>query len=229
MIGIIPAAGCATRINGIPKYLLPIPGGILIDVLHSRMRAADADQVLVGVGPHSSESLRTENRLLYTVNTQTMSETVLAARQHFDDPDESVLFGMPDSYWLDEHVYQRLASDIDNGALVSAALFETSPAQRHKLGMCDVAFDGDDLRITHVVDKPQDTTLHLAWGAMAWRAGFWKYIQPSDPHVGYALHRATEAHQNVRAVLVYGPYFDCGTPEEYFACIRKLTQEKVTA
>lgn len=223
MIGIIPAAGHATRINGIPKYLLPVPDGLLIDVLHRRMREADADQVLVGVGPHSSESLRTENRLLYTVNTQTMSETVLAARQHFDDPDESVLFGMPDSYWLDDNVYQRLTKDIDHGALVSVALFETRPGQENKLGMCDVSFDNDVLRITQIADKPKQTTLHWAWGAMAWCAGFWKYIQPSDPHVGYALQRAVEAHDNVHAQLIYGPYFDCGTAAEYFTCIRQIT------
>lgn len=228
MIGIIPAAGHATRINGIAKYLLPTPSDTLIGVLRRRMTDAGADRVLIGVGAHSCDALGLPNALLYTVNSATMSETVLAARPFVGN--DNVLFGMPDSHWDADDVFQRLAQNLDDGALVIAALFETKPSQRHKLGMCAVGFDSDDnLKVTRVVDKPQAetiawSTLHLAWGAMAWRADFWRYIRAADPHVGYALQRAVESRGDVRAQLMRGHYFDCGTPDEYFACIRHLTE-----
>lgn len=225
MIGIIPTAGYATRIQGLPKFLLPVPGGYLLDKLGRRMRIMGASKILIGANQANFglvERYAPVGASTYMVNTQTMSETVLALKRYAHTAD--VLFGMPDSYWLDEDVYPRLIADLNSGAMVSAALFETRPEQRTKLGMCAVQFVDDELHIRRVIDKPADTDLRLAWGAMAWRCDFWEFIKPDDPHVGYALQRAIDAKTVVRGSLMLGGYWDCGTADEYFNCIRHTTE-----
>jgi len=223
MIGLIPAAGHATRINSLPKFLLPVPGDTyLLDILRRRMATAGASPLMIGVNTRNVDLIEryaAHYAYIHECNTATMSETVLQLGQFTGH--QAVLFGMPDSYWTDEQVYQRLAADILDGALVSVALFETTPEQRGDLGMCDVAFDHDEvLHVTQVADKPEATNLHLAWGAMAWSVGFWQYIRANDPHVGYALARAVQAGRQARAYLATGPYVDCGTPDGYFSLIR---------
>lgn len=227
MIGIIPAAGHATRINGLPKFLLPLPRDtFLLDVLRRRMVQAGASPLLIGVNTPNVDLLdhyAAHYAYVHECNTATMSETVIQLGQFTGK--QPVLFGMPDSYWFDAQVYQRLAACIDDGALVSVALFETRPEQRHGLGMCAVQFDEDDnLLVTRIEDKPQHTRLHLAWGALAWRAGFWQFIRPNDPHVGFAVQRALDDGRRVHGYLAYGDYYDCGTPNGYFDLIAALRE-----
>lgn len=223
MIGIIPAAGKAERMGGIPKFLLPVPGGTLINVLANRMIDADLGVELFALTRRESFEAVLDNtprlRRLGSLSTQTMSQTVLCGLElaKLEEVDkENVLFGMPDTYWEAPNVYEQLSAALSD-SIVAAALFRARPGQR--LGMCATWRD----RITGVIDKPEQTSLKWAWGALAWRPEFWQYIKPDDPHVGFALARAPEP----RAVCFEGNYWDCGTPNEYFHMIRHLTKEAV--
>jgi glucose-1-phosphate thymidylyltransferase len=227
-IGIIPAAGSATRMMGLPKMLLPIPDEqFLFHRLCTMLKAAGARQLLVGTTSKTYElltPLAPEGCVFYRVNTKTMSETVLLARDYMDEQ-ENVIFGMPDTYFEHDLVFETLLTQMEQGADAAAALFHTRPEQRNKLGMCS-AQNGVLLK---VVDKPAETDLEWAWGALAWKSTFWQYIRVEDPHVGYALPRALEAGLYVRGIHMPGQYFDCGTSAEYFVLIRHLTGERVEA
>lgn len=224
-IGIIPCAGQATRIQKLPKFLLPVPGGYLLKVLHERMVSAGAQQTLVGANVFNWNLLSAyplSGLTLYEANTPTMSQTVLNARAYLD-LDQDILFGMPDTYWTDERVFDRLLAELNGSPVVAiVGLWHVDREQSRKLGMCDVSLGGILLNIE---DKPPQTDLHYAWGAIAWRRAFWPYINPLDPHVGFALQRALEAGKIIRAVTFDGQYFDCGTADDYFACIRATTAE----
>ena len=222
MIGIVPAAGKAERMNGIPKMLLPTPYGSLISVLCGRMERAG--QVIIGTRPVIYEALAGAcNALVYRCETATMSETVLAARQYMI-AQASVVFGMPDTYFDDANAFVKLADKLNDGADVAVGVFQTRPEQRHKLGMVDLT-PGDE--VLRVVDKPTETSLAWAWGVLAWKPRFWQYIEASDPHVGYALPRAVAAALDVRAVRMDGGFWDCGTPDEYFDLITHLHTERI--
>ncbi len=226
MIGLIPAAGHATRIHGLPKFALPVPGGHLLGVLAGRMIAAGATKVYIGTNSANFDLVRRiapEHSVVYAVESETMSETLLAARTYYN-VDEPVLFGMPDTYWTNPAVYEGLSSNIQLYT-AAATCWEARPEQISKLGMCRV-IDG---RIVMVVDKPHYSYFRWAWGAMAWQPTLWRYIAAEDPHVGYALQRAVAEGEYVRGIQVGGSYYDCGTPDEYFACIRALVGEGVTA
>lgn len=224
-IGIIPAAGYATRIHGLPKMLLPTPEGTLITSLIQRMERARC-QIIVGTRPSNYEALAGIcNALVFKATTGTMSETVLRARSFTHAP-LRILFGMPDTYFEDDDAFIKLAAELDDGADVAVGVFQTRPEQRHKLGMIDLTPGNEVLR---VVDKPIETDLTWAWGVLAWKPRFWEYIYEGDSHVGYAIPRALASEKlDIRAVRMTGGFWDCGTPEEYFDMISYL-HEKITA
>ena len=228
MIGIIPCAGTATRIHGLPKYLLPTPDGYLLGILLKRLRAAGASPV-IGANRFNSGLIHeyAPQTSIYIPDTyQTMTQTVLGARMYTtsdgEHMDKNVLFGMPDSYIEDDDCYPKLAAALDDGADVAVALFEARHKQTAKVGMCHV--EGN--QVVEVVDKPAQTHLIWLWGALAWKPEFWQQMLPTDPHVGYALPRAIAAGYDVRAVKCDGQYFDCGTFGEYAELVARLHGRK---
>lgn len=226
LIGIIPCAGRAERFGGIPKFLLPVPHatGTLIGLLCHRMKVAGAEQILVGSSPENRdliERFTPPGTIVYSVISSTMSETLLAARRWSGKDD--VLFGMADSYWAAANVYGGLVRTLNfyPKAEAAAALWTVHRSQANYLGMVRVASSGvypDEIRrVAQVVDKPQSTSLDKAWGALAWRASFWDFIQSDDPTVGFALTRALAANGHIAPTDAKGEYHDCGTPERYWA------------
>jgi dTDP-glucose pyrophosphorylase len=226
MIGLIPAAGQATRIHGLPKFLLPVPEGHLLGLVCQRMTEAGVGEVQIGTGDANFALVcrcAPSNAGVYVVNSATMSETLLAARRYINI-DQNILFAMPDTYWTDEQALAKLAVYVSEfGADVAVGAWRIRPDQRGKLGQLDMRGG----RVTRVIDKNPTCPSEWAWGAIAWRPAFWQFIRPDMPHVGYALQPAIDAGLNVRAVPMTGSYFDCGTPQLYFACIREQTPVQV--
>lgn len=216
MIGILPAAGKAERFNGFPKFLLPSPHGTLLHTHHHRMLEAGASRVLIGASWSNSAIVNHYSPPFSDVyiGGDTMSSTVLSAQLLSHEHD--ILFGMPDTFFSDDQVYRRLAADISDGALVSLAIFDVDSEQARTLGMCSIEFDSDEtLFVRRIDDKPGVTALRYAWGAMAWKPDFWKYIHGADPHIGFAAQRAIEDGVQVRAYLATGFFHDCANFEQY--------------
>lgn len=220
MIGILPCAGTAARFDGLPKYLLPCPGGYLMQRHIDGMKAAGCKRVMVGarnsiqIGTLNKYSPDTSNYI--ATNYDTMTQTVLSARDNTHD--ENILFGMPDTYFECPDVYQYLRNELDR-ADVALAVCRARPKQHLQGGM--VSFSHN--QVLEVVDKPEHTRLEYIWGALAWRPVFWDCLKPDMPHVGYGLNVAIERGLNVRAVLCEGNYFDCGSFDRYAEMIRMIT------
>lgn len=229
-VGLIPCAGAATRIHGLPKWCLPVPQGYLLSVLLNRMESV-APSVVIGVNPENASLVGQYKRMAFVhtaKNFKTMSETVLSCIKFFE-PDSDVAFGMPDTFIEDDNCYPKLAKALANGADVAVAHFHARPKQHLKAGMIDSRGN----QVIEVVDKPAETKLTRLWGALAWKPVFWQFIHPEDPHVGYALPRAIAAGLDVRAVRMDGGYWDAGTVDEYFELVtylhgRKEPSEMVT-
>ena len=231
MIGLLPCAGKAQRIHGLPKALLPIDDSFLLDIHCNEMLTAGCRQVMIGTNHQNdrmimnylpSANCETYQALRY----DTMSQTVMSLmsqvsyqtqRSPFEE--DTIMFGMPDCYFESDNVYSRLARCIKDGADVAAGLFKARPGQHISVGMVEVQGG----RILNVIDKSERSKgLTWFWGALAWKPSFWKHIRADDAHVGFALPRAIEAGMDVLAVYNTGGYWDCGTACEYFECIRSI-------
>jgi UTP-glucose-1-phosphate uridylyltransferase len=198
--------------------LLPTEMGTLIGDMVREMIAPCDRNVLV-MSSEENKKLISDHvyfARVYVANTHTMSETLLAARDYID-PNANVLMGMPDSTHTGTwpiFPFTELAREIEKPDRIAVAgCWKARSEQRGKLGL--VWINGQGL-ITEVVDKRADCNLDWAWGVLAWKPAFWKYIVPAHPHVGYALAGAIKANERVASVQFEGDYWDCGTRSEYF-------------
>lgn len=227
MIGILPAAGKAERLYGLPKYLLPIPGGYLIKRHIDLMKSAGCKVVGVSTNEDNYSFLNRDDIHPTVVERySTMSETLLETYYErivdllYDQ--DNVLFAMPDTYIADEKLYQDMITIIENTTFeVIAAVFHAKEKNRSKLGMCDI---DENLLIKNIVDKPAHTDLTYSWAMLAWKPSFWQYIKPEDSHVGFAVQRAIEDGVNVRAVYATGRCYDCGTIEGYYDLLKDIME-----
>ncbi len=170
-VGVVPAAGEASRLDGLPKFLLPLDRGFLLSRLCDQFLSVvpfnDIDIVAnLSTAPFIQGYARSAPIMMNQPTT--MSASVLRAREYHSDHGafarSNVLFAMPDTYIEDGAWARKLQDCIEGGADVAVGVFWTRDnAQRSQMGM--VQLDGD--YITDVVDKPAFT--QLQWGWVVWR------------------------------------------------------------
>ena len=216
---ILPAAGLATRMRGLPKFALPISDTYetLLE-RHISLALEVAETVWVPTRPENvalvNNLVNDERVVVIGMNTATMSETVL--RTVALSGADRYMLGMPDTYMSANSPYLALA---DSTAPLTLAAWHVRPSQAGKLGQLDVDSDG---HLIGVVDKDPECALELAWGAMAFDRRFLELVDAATPHLGYAIpHMMTNA--SVPVVTMAGQYYDCGTPAEYFELLTILT------
>lgn len=204
IIGLIPAGGKATRMYGLPKYLLPTPDGTLIDALRRRMVKAGIADI----------------RTIYDEYP-----SVCAALRSVTDGEGDVLFAMPDTYWTDEIALEKMIVTLNKPEIdVVVGVWQIREEQRGKLGQVRFNEYG---RVFEIVDKDPYCPHEWAWGAIAWKDPFWNYIMGIDAHLGESINRACKIGYNVQAVKMTGDYYDAGTPDEYFRLCSTWAQEAV--
>lgn len=213
--GIIPCAGSATRMNGIPKFLLPIDDeGFHLLGRWIRLMKESVDHLIVATSPLFYEivSAQLEKDVeIKSLTTATMCETLLKA---IDDNSDDYVMCMPDTYVPDDsNCINQLVKSLDNTKFVGALrLYEIREDQKGKLGQCEIDSKGI---IKDIIDKNPDCNYQFAWGLAAWKKEFNQYILEKDPHVGYSFRNAIKDNLEIGASFGTGSYFDCGTFLEY--------------
>jgi hypothetical protein len=220
---LLPAAGLATRIGGLPKFALPIgPDAVPLLRLHAEAATTVGVNVVVATRPEwktlVDRILETTSATIVVLETETGSETIL---QCLRDLPSSALVGvsLPDT-WI-----STLASDFKAlyGALeeractavapqVVAVTYETPAIHRGKLGTC-VIRDG---RITAIHDKQDVAGATQHWGVIGASADAWRSrLLASTPHAGFLLDSVLAEGRSVRCIESDGEYLDCGTIRGY--------------
>ena len=222
MHAILPAAGRATRMRGLPKFLLPTNDACLTLVeWHTRAMLEVAEVVWIPVRTDSFSLLESlgifGSRVIpLVVETETMTETVLEVISVSGA--DNFIFGMPDTYfWSVGAAYDSLSSHEAN---VVAGLFPIRDEQKGKVGQ--VKLMSDSLLIEKVVDKDQHCDYSLLWGCLKFNRELAGSFLPKDPHVGYGLARYVAEGHGVEGLEFDGLYFDCGTPSEYWSLLSHL-------
>ena len=217
MNGILPAAGQASRMRGIPKFLLPCDEKYttLLEY-HCEMMLQKCELVWIPTRSefvHLIESLKLppDRVVVIPMNTGSMTETVMrilgiAKANQF-------ALTMPDTFFDEGQPLDYLDSKTE---LVELGLIKIRDQQRGKLGQCEFDEKG---RVTKIIDKDVKCEIPFAWGALTFSRNLEKFMSSEQPHIGYAVSRSIDAGCEVRSRIIPGNYYDCGTPSEYLSLL----------
>jgi len=220
---LLPAAGSATRMRGLPKFLLPTHASntSLIE-RHLNFLGEQFDEILIGINPdfsHLLKSVLDESLKLKIVEmkTQTMMETVTNLCNK--STSASFFLIMPDTFFSNYTEIVKFICD-DNLYDTNLLCWELQDFQKGKLGQ--VSVNKNDL-ITDIRDKDSECTYKYFWGAAAFSKDNLRVVDDKEAHVGFMYEKLLARNIKVGAIKIQGSYYDCGTQEEY---IRMLTEPK---
>jgi choline kinase len=220
---LIPAAGFATRMNNIPKFLLPV-GRKGESLLATQVANAAEwyDTILIGVKedliPLMNEQLFDRRVQIVPISTKTMSETIL--KLAFKSTSDKLTLIMPDTFFKGENPHQFLSTANSD---LNIALWLIGEKQKGKLGQIEIS----ENKVVRSIDKDPTCELPYAWGALSFNRKFLDLINEEMPHVGYGISPAILSGLSISHSVIDGNYFDCGTPDEYYELVRLLSSSDV--
>jgi len=165
-VGVIPAAGYATRLQPLKlsKEVYPIGGRPVMDYLVERMRAAPCTELRVVTRPDKRDVIENAARQRATVieaTPSTLAESLLAGMDGLAD-DDVVLLGFPDSIWEPVDGFARVIELLGAGWDVGLGLFQATDLRRYE----PVVFDGSG-RVLRIEFKPRHPSSSWIWGCAA--------------------------------------------------------------
>jgi glucose-1-phosphate thymidylyltransferase len=209
IVGVIPAAGHATRLQPLAssKETYPVHGRPVMDYLVERMRRARCSELRVVTRPEKTdviERARHHGATVITARPLTPAASLLTGIRPLAGTD-MVLFGFPDSIWEPIDGFQPLTDLVEDGAEIALGLFRTSQVERPDVVELDSAG-----RVTEVEVGSDRPPPHLIWGCAAARArsllGLVDYDDPGD------LLRSRAGTGSIGGVVLSETYVDIGTP-----------------
>lgn len=224
IVGIIPCSGTATRINNIPKFLLPCKEGNLINNTINIFKNNNIENIYISVSNENEHHIHKinehDNNIKYIVkNTNTMSETV---HNLINIKSKKYILIMPDTYFISNN---NTFTDITklnillNKFKIVIILWKIKESQYGKLGQINI----NDTKVIDIIDKDKTCRYPYSWGIIGWTYDVNHLIDPKTPHIGYIINEALKQNIDIGYIISETEYFDCGTPEEYFTMIKKYT------
>ncbi len=221
VLGILPAAGMATRMRGLPKFLLPLGDdqGSLLEY-HVRLLSPHVERLIVPTRQEWSGLLKNfglgSKVEIVEKKTETLSQTVIEVLSELDY--DSCILGLPDTVFMEGNPYQGLASFDPPGPLVLAC-FETKPEQRGLLGSVNFGKDGV---VSHHADKSLPMEWGTHWGAMRFTPQVLELLPSGSATVGVLIDECLGRGIPVRGFVHDSEYYDCGTVAEYAQSLLKI-------
>ena len=210
IVGVIPAAGYATRLGPLPcsKEVLRVGGRPMIEYLVERMRLAPATEIRVVTRPEKRDVAREARRLGATViegRPGTVAESVLLGLGGLGREDV-VLLGFPDSLWEPVDGFPKLVEALVAGTDVVLGCFRSKELERSDVVIVD---EGGGVRAVQV--KPARPASGVVWGCCAARA---RVLRDLTAHAepGELFDRLAREGL-VRGVVFASEFVDVGTPE----------------
>lgn len=238
IIGLIPCSGTATRMGGIPKFLLPCPSissnnnnNLIINSI-DLMKNNGIEDIYIAVSKENEHFVKPLNmhdsKVKYIVrNTATMSETV---KHLVNIPANKYILIMPDTYFINDTNREfpeltELNIKLNKFDIV-VILWKIKEYQYGKLGQIEINLDSESGEVINIMDKNPECRYPYSWGVIGWTNRVNHLIDPETPHIGYIINTALEKGIKVGYVLSTNTeYYDCGTPSEYFKMIKQQCKD----
>ena len=219
---VLPVGGSATRMLGLPKFMLPVSEAETLIERHCRgAMSAGYDEVHIITRQryfNLIESYLLEREITAKIDvlpheTKTMSETLRIGSEFIEDVrTASVTIGLADTAFHGasyEHIYRNL---IDDPADYTLGLFSIREDQFGKLGQVDIDSTG---KVISMKDKTLNCTFPAIWGLAKVPGAMLTDLDISDAHIGIGLEKRVTEGEYVSGVMNSAEYYDCGTFTEY--------------
>lgn len=213
VVGIIPAAGYATRLQPLEgsKEILPVGGKPVMDHVLERMLEAECMEIRVVTRPEKRdviEHAEAQGARVVLAYPDTTAESFAAGIEGLD-PDDIVLLGWPDSIWEPSNGYVPLVQAVEAGFEVALGLFRIHPDD---LSRSDVIRFGAGGEIDGIEIKPASPPSKWIWGCAAARARALATLGGAEwpgSHFDAILREGTR----IAAVRLSDQWLDIGTHE----------------
>lgn len=207
LVGVIPAAGRATRLQPLAgsKEVYPIARKPVLDYLVERMRAVEGAELRLVTRPDKAdviEAAQTRGIEVIEAEPPSVGASIHAGLRGLGH-DDVVLLGFPDSLWNPVDGFVQLVELLGEAPVV-LGLFHSLEAERS-----DVVEVTEDGRVERVHVKPAAPTSSLIWGCAAARAGDLETLERYD-QPGFLFDELAR-RGNVRGVRFAGEFIDIGT------------------
>jgi hypothetical protein len=218
MIGIIPIGGNATRMNQIPKFLLPCKNKTLLDNIIHIYNTNEIYNLYAGVSDINNTLLQNNDKIIKNiVNTKTMTETIYQTLNSLNDKyfNYNCILLMPDTYITIQNEINEMKILLNQYQIV-VLLWKIKDYQKGKVGQCII----EDNLLVDVIDKDINCKYPYFWGSIGWNSSINQYIDPNWDTIGNLLKLAIKMKIPIKTILCEGNYYDCGTYDEYFTMIK---------
>jgi dTDP-glucose pyrophosphorylase len=239
VLGIIPAAGAASRLQPLAfsKEMLPVGSAVdehgverpkaVSEFLVDRMLHAGADRICFVLSPEKTDIIpyyarhRAASRLCYVVQERPVGLCdALFRGLHVMRENEDVLIGLPDTVWFPHEGFSLLPS----GELA----FLLFPVEEPSRFDAVVTRDGS---VVEVKVKQAEPGTNLVWGAFRMPAAIFRQLHAlwcepgrGDEYVGTLVNEYLRRGGQAQGVPAGERYFDVGTVDGYRAAIEALKQ-----
>ena len=232
---IIPAAGTATRMGTLPKFLLPTVdkannkenNSRVTTLLHKHIEYGlnFSDLVILATRPENSYLMKSyvvPNKVeLLVMETNSMAETVIRVAEICKSEENLIL--MPDSYFSNGFSASDMA--LRKSETASLGVWRILPEQIGSVGQIEFVTESEDqLFVSKHIDKDLNCKFKFLWGAMNISALGITMLTESMPHVGYLISKLLQennSNSKIGVRLQNGDYIDCGSPLGYFSHLRR--------
>jgi hypothetical protein len=225
--GVLPAAGLASRMRGLPKFLLPAsPEYETLLERHVRLMEPFCETIWIPTRPDlvsliSSLGLATERVKVLQMTTESMTETIMKTSSLSGA--SKLIVVMPDTFFQGELPYEYLR---DARNPMNLAVWRIRDEQKGKLGQVKLATAPEGF-VLDAKDKDSSCEYIHAWGAMSLDTEVLSFATADMPHTGYLIPELIGSEIPVHAREIQGNYYDCGTPKEYIQMFRTEVAESI--
>jgi hypothetical protein len=213
MIGIIPAAGHAVRLQPLAasKEVLEVGGRPVMDYLVERMRHAGCERIRVVTREDKDDVVRRAGDLGAEVlpgSPPSLAASVLLGLAGLPDG-QLVLLGFPDSVWEPIDGFVPLRTLVEGGHPIALGLFTAAePGRSDVVQVRDDPVAGPILG--GIASKPGRSVGSWIWGCLAARTELLRELSPAEELAD--LFRRVAGRQPVPVVRL-GRLLDIGTPD----------------
>lgn len=230
-IGILPAAGLATRMNGIPKFLLPIShNGTSLLGYHVELISPCCENIFVPTRPEWGRIVDEEFPSVAALRMQTTSlaATVFSVCGEIRSEGgfDWAIVGLPDTYFVgNQNFYQILAGELDSESgkspdpILWVYVFKTESSQRGSVGSIRLGPDGT---VNDYADKDPERDFGAHWGLLAFNQAASELIDSTWETIGNLIPEVL-AVGRVRVLASESGLIDCGTFEGYRTAINMIS------